>query len=490
MKSICLYFQVHQPMRLRRYRFFDIGNEHYYYDDHLNESTLRNVADNCYLPTNKILLDLIKEYGVQFKVAFSITGLALDQFRLYAPDVLDSFKELAQTGCVEFLTETYSHSLITLKDDQEFQKQVNAHRNLMKELFDYEPVTFRNTELIYNDGIGEMVANMGFKGMLTEGASHVLGWKSPNYVYCNAANPKLKTLLRNYELSDDIGFRFSNTDWQEYPLTTEKYVDWILEGDKTEEVVNIFLDYETFGEHNNEESGILEFLKAFPKEVFKSKKLNFKHPREVIESHQPVSAIHAPHPISWADEEKDLTAWLGNNMQEDAFNRLYALMDKINKCDDPKILTDWKYLQASDHFYYMCTKVFSDGAIHAYYNPFTSPYDAYINFMNVLADFIIRVNASVPENEKDKEIATLASIIFEKNILLEKHEQELAKLKSKLKTLNKTSKEKASTSKSGGKSKEKTSVKTTQKTNTKSQSRSRGVEAGKTTNKTEKIVVN
>jgi alpha-amylase len=436
MKTICLYFQVHQPMRFRRYRFFDIGNNSYYYDDYLNESIMHKVADKCYLPANRLILSLIKEYGVQFKVTYSISGIALDQFQLYAPEVLESFRELARTGSVDFLAETYSHSLVSLKDEKEFIKQVELHRSKIREFFDIEPTVFRNTELIYSNEIGSKVADMGFKAMVTEGAKHILGWKSPNYVYYNTIKPKLKVLLKNFKLSDDIAFRFSNKGWSEFPLTAEKYVGWLSALDSKEETINLFMNYETFGEHQNANSGIFEFLKKFPAQVFKKTRMTFSTPSEVTENLQPVAAVNIVYPISWADEERDVTAWLGNEMQEDAFNRLYSLTDKINKCSDNQILTDWKYLQTSDHFYYMSTKVLSDGEVHSYFNPFDSPYDAYINYMNILSDFIIRLNASVPENAKDKEIATLAAIIFEKNRQLEKYEKELTILQG---SKNKTS---------------------------------------------------
>ncbi len=429
MKTICLYFQVHQPMRFRRYRFFDIGNDSYYYDDYLNESILRKVADNCYLPANRILLSLIKEYGVQFKVSFSITGIALDQFQLYAPDVIESFQKLAKTGSVEFLSETYSHSLVSFKDENEFKKQVELHREKIEKFFGVTPTVFRNTELIYSDEIGAKVADMGFKAMITEGAKHILGWKSPNYVYYNALNPKLKILLKNFKLSDDIAFRFCNKSWSEYPLTASKYVNWLKQIDSKEETINLFMDYETFGEHQHADTGILKFLKDFPAQIFKKSNMTFSTPSEVVDSLQPIAAVRVPFAISWADEERDLTAWLGNDMQEDAFNRLYSLNEKINKCSDKKILSDWKYLQASDHFYYMSTKMLSDGEVHSYFNPYDSPYDAYINYMNILSDFIIRLNASVPESFTEKEIATLAAIIFEKNLQIEKYEEEIRRLK-------------------------------------------------------------
>ena len=339
------------------------------------------------------------------------------------------------------------------------------HKEKIREYFGIEPTVFRNTELIYSDEIGAKVAEMGFKAMVTEGAKHVLGWKSPNYVYYNAINPKLKVLLKNFKLSDDIAFRFSNKGWNEYPLKAEKFVSWLSALDQEEETINLFMDYETFGEHQTKETGIFDFLKNFPAQVFKKTKMTFSTPSEVADKLQPVAGVHVPYPISWADEERDLTAWLGNEMQEDAFNKLYSLVDKINKCIDKKILTDWKYLQASDHFYYMCTKVFSDGDVHSYFNPFDSPYDAYINFMNILSDFIIRVNAAVPENLKEKEIATLAAIIFEKNLQLEKYEYELRRLKgAKKRPGNKVRKSIPKTKKTSAAKKQSTSAKTSNQT--------------------------
>jgi alpha-amylase len=430
MRTICLYFQIHQPFRLKRYRFFNIGNDHYYYDDYMNESIMRKVADRSYLIANKVLRQIIKEYGSEFKVAFSISGIALDQFELYAPDVLESFQKLAKTGSVEFLAETYSHSLVALKDKNEFARQVDEHRQKIKLYFDHEPTVFRNTELVYSDTIGADVADMGFSAVLTEGAKHVLGWKSPNYMYCNALNPRLKVLLRNFRLSDDIAFRFSNQAWSEFPLTAEKFVSWLNKMDKKEETANIFIDYETFGEHQWLESGIFDFLKALPGAVFRHSKFTFATPSELVQNLQPISSISVPYPISWADEERDLTAWLGNDLQKDAFNRLYSLTEKVNRCADPRIRKDWKYLQSSDHLYYMSTKFFSDGEIHAYFNPYESPYDAYINYMNVLSDFSIRLNALVPETNTDQEIVNLSRIIDEKQELIQKYELELKRLRS------------------------------------------------------------
>lgn len=395
MRSICFYFQVHQPMRLRHYRFFDIGKYHDYYDDYQNKTILRRVADKCYLPMNNLLLDLIKEHGSAFKVSFSISGIALDQFRMYAPDVLESFKKLAKTKNVEFLAETYSHSLASLHSKEEFFKQVNRHREAVKELFGQEPTTFRNTECIYSDGIGQMVSELGFDAMITEGARHILGWKSPNYLYVNAINPKLKLLLRNYQLSDDISFRFSNRGWSEWPVTTEKFTKWLKALKKEDEVVNLFMDYETFGEHQWAESGIFDFMRALPGQILKMPGYKFQTPSEIAGELQPIAAMKAEYPISWADEERDVTAWLGNDLQDDAFENLYALQGPVKASDDPEIHKDWDYLQSSDHFYYMCTKWFSDGDVHKYFNPYGSPYDAYINYMNVLSDFRQRLESGL-----------------------------------------------------------------------------------------------
>lgn len=424
MKTISLYFQVHQPFRFRQYRFFEIGNEHYYYDDYLNETILLKVAEKCYLPSNKILLDLIGKYKDRFKVAFSISGIALDQLELYAPEVLDSFKKLAQTGQVEFLSETYSHSLVALKSKSEFERQVEQHKQRIRDLFNQEPTVFRNTELIYSDDIGAMVNELGYNGMLTEGAKHVLGWKSPNYVYNNAIHPKLKVLLKNFILSDDIAFRFSNQSWESFPLTAEKYVSWLKDIDAKEEVINLFMDYETFGEHHWEETGIFEFLKAFPGEVLKNEDLSFSLPSEIFASYQPVGPVHVPHPISWADEERDLTAWLGNPLQEQAFNKLYSLLPKMKEINDPVLNRDFNYLQVSDHFYYMATKFKSDGDVHSYFNPYNSPYEAFINYMNILSDFEIRVNAARPDNTPDESVR-LSKIISEKDEIIKKYERQL-----------------------------------------------------------------
>ncbi|MBQ2077145.1 MAG: glycoside hydrolase family 57 protein [Bacteroidales bacterium] len=391
MRSICFYFQVHQPFRLKKYRFFDIGNDHSYYNDYENRTIMRKVAEKCYLPANQLMLDLVNEYGDNFKIAYSLSGTVIDQFELYAPDVLESFQKLFATGRVELLDETYSHSLSALRPEDVFDYQVNRHRRKVKELFGLQPKIFRNTELIYSDEIGEKVAKLGYEGMLTEGARHIMGWKSPNYLYCNAVNPKLKLLLKNFKLSDDIAFRFSNQAWEEYPLTAEKYVAWLNAIDPNEEVVNLFMDYETFGEHQWKETGIFDFMRALPEKVFKYSDYQFHTPSEVVAKHNPVGVLNVPYPISWADEERDLTAWLGNELQNEAFENLYKLFERVKELDDPELWRDWLYLQTSDHFYYMCTKWFSDGDVHKYFNPYSSPYEAFINYMNILSDFRIRL---------------------------------------------------------------------------------------------------
>jgi alpha-amylase len=429
MKTICLNFQIHQPFRYRKYRFFDIGIDSYYYDDYANETIMRKIADNCYLPANHILLKQIKKHKGKFKVSFSISGIALDQFRLYAPEVIESFKELAATGAVEFLSGTYANSLVSLVDEELFRTQVKAHDDLIEELFQQKPKVFRNSELIYSDELGDLIYRMGFETILTEGAKHILGWKSPNYLYCNALNPRQKVLMRNYRLSDDLSFRFSNSSWSEYPLTAAKMADWLVNLPKKEEIVNIFLNYETFGEIQKKSSGIFDFLEALPDMILKTKELSFSTPSEAVKVLQPVSAVHVMHPISWADEERDLSAWLGNELQKDAFRHLYDLRHQIKKCTDKQLYKDWIYLQANDHFYYMCTKFFSDGEVHKFFNPYGNPYEAFINYMNVLSDFTLRLNTLVPLNENEEEMTRLRKVIDDKSKKLEEAESELKKIK-------------------------------------------------------------
>ena len=392
-KSVCLYFQVHQPTRLRLYRFFDIGKDSHYYDDFTDRTILHRIAQRCYLPMNQLLLDLIKKHGKDFKVTFSITGSALEQFDRYEPDVVRSFKELADTGCVEFLAETYYHSLASLANEGEFKHQVEKHVKAIEDHFGVTPKAFRNTELIYSDNIGRQVYGLGFKTMLTEGARHILGWKSPDYVYSNPIQPGLKLLLRNYQLSDDIAFRFSDRGWENWPLTGEKFFSWLkaAEGD----VINLFMDYETFGEHQKEASGIFDFMRYLPGILLEDGGFEFTTPTLATRKHKPVSEIEVPDPISWADEERDVTAWLGNELQQDAFNKLYEQSEKLALLNNAVLWEDFGHLQESDHLYYMSTKFFSDGEVHSYFNPYNTPYEAFINYMNALSDFIIRIDDAV-----------------------------------------------------------------------------------------------
>lgn len=385
-KQICFYFQVHQPYRLRTYRFFEIGKKHYYYDDFNNRMLMRRVAEKCYLPMNELLMRQIEKFGDQFKVAFSFSGTVVEQMQQYAPDVLESFQRLVATGNVEVLSETYAHSLASLNDAAEFKRQVLAHKKLMKETFGVTPKTFRNTELIYSDEIGAAVADMGYNLMLTEGAKHILGWKSPNYMYANAINPKLKVLLRNFKFSDEIAFRFTQDAFR-----TEDFVNWLNALPEDEEVVNIFMDYETFGEHQSAETGIFDFMEHLPEAVLSQTGFGFATPQELGKALQPVCAVSVPNVLSWSDEERDLTAWLGNPLQDDAYKSLYKLANKVHRIKDEELQQDWNLLQTSDHFYYMCTKWLSDGVVHKYFNHYASPYDAYINFMNVVTDFADRV---------------------------------------------------------------------------------------------------
>ncbi len=388
-KSVCLYFQVHQPTRLRQYRFFDIGKDSHYYDDFVNRTILKRVAQKCYLPMNELLLEAINKTKGKFKVAFSISGSALEQFDRYAPEVMDSFRKLAATGKVEFLCETYYHSLASLASHSEFVHQVEKHKAAIEDAFGVKPVTFRNTELIYSDAIARQVYELGFKNMLTEGARHIMGWQSPNYIYTAESQPKLRLLLRNYGLSDDIAFRFSDKGWNEWPLTTEKFTGWL--NDAEGDIVNLFMDYETFGEHQSAESGIFDFMRALPAAVLGAG-MDFVTPAQAVRNIKPADSLSVPDPISWADEERDLSAWLGNELQQDAYNKLYGLTEKLALINDPELWADFGHLQESDHLYYMCTKFFSDGEIHKRFSPYDTPFEAFINYMNVLSDFIIRTN--------------------------------------------------------------------------------------------------
>ncbi len=385
MASVCFYFQVHQPLRLRHYTVFD-RNDHYF-DDYKNISICKKVANKCYLPANRLILDIIRRFEGRFKVAYSLTGILLEQLLNYSPEVMSTFDALNQTGCVEFLAETYYHSLSFLYSKDEFIEQVDKHIETIESLFGQKPRIFRNTELIYNNDLAKLIESTGkFDAILSEGADHILGYRSPNFVYRPKGCDNLKLLLKNYSLSDDIAFRFSNRDWSEWPLTAEKFARWINAVNGNGNVVNLFMDYETLGEHQWEDTGIFDFMRHVPQRILEHPDNNFKTPSEVVKTYNAVGTVDIPHLISWADTERDLSAWLGNAMQSNALHEVYRLEMKVKKAGDQKIIADWRKLQTSDHFYYMCTKYFADGDVHKYFNPYDSPYDSYINFMNVLGN--------------------------------------------------------------------------------------------------------
>ena len=393
MPALCLCYEVHEPYRLRRYTVFDMGQNSVYEDDDRNCDALLLTARACYLPMNDLLLKLIRRFGKDFKVAFSISGTALDQFEQYAPEVVDSFKALADTGCVEFVAETGPHSLAFLYSRDEFDLQVKEHCARIKRLFGKKPVTFRNTEFFYNNDLPVALEKLGFKVVLAEGADHVLGWRSPNYVYRPVSTPNMSLLLRNISLSADIGLRFSDHGWNQWPLTAEKYADWCHSVADSAELINIFNDYHCFGLRHSGETGIFDFMEALPAAVLSRKDFRFTTPAEAVKKIEPVGEIDVPEFMSWDDEGRDLTAWLGNDMQKDAIHALYALAPRVRKVNAPDLTHDFERLQTSDHFRYISTKWFAD-FLSDRPNPFNSPYDAYITYMNVLADFEMRLTAA------------------------------------------------------------------------------------------------
>lgn len=433
MKTICFYFQIHQPLRLKRYRFFDIGNDPYYYDDFSNDSILEKVVEKSYLPANNLLLEMIETYQKKLKVAFSISGVALDQLEQKAPEVIDSFRQLAKTDCVEFLAETNAHSLSCLEDPIEFRNQVEQHAKRIESLFGKKPKTFRNTELIYSDEIAQIVSEMGYKTILTEGAKHILGWKSPNFVYQSTAGQNVKLLLNNSKLSDDIAFRFSDRQWKEWPLTADKFIDWIDKHPSNEPIFNLFMNYEAFGNFQSRESGIFEFFRALPR-FAAEKNISFSTPSEVSAKLKAVEVLSVSYPISWADEERDVSAWLGNSLQQEAFKKLYSIGERVRMSKDRRLLQDWLYLQTSDHFFYMSTKRSADGIIHQKFSPFDSPFDAFTNYMNVLSDFIKRVEAQFPSSVDNEELNSLLTTIQNQEKTIQKLEKEIKKYKSSVKT--------------------------------------------------------
>ncbi|OYT41811.1 MAG: alpha-amylase [Candidatus Altiarchaeales archaeon ex4484_43] len=391
MVSVCFYFQVHQPYRLKRYSIFDIGNNGGYFNDAKNREILQKVARKCYLPANKLILDLINETDGKFRVSYSITGVVLDQFEEYMPEVIESFQKLVDTGYVELLSETYYHSLAFLYSEKEFEEQVKLHRKKMRELFGYRPGVFRNTELVYNNRVAYLAEKMGYKGVLAEGADYILGWRSPNFVYKAKMANNMRLLLKNYRLSDDIAFRFSERGWEGWPLTADKFAAWINSINGNGNVVNLFMDYETFGEHQWEDTGIFNFLRYLPHEILKHPDNDFKTPTEVIKAYKPVAELDIRNIVSWADVERDLSAWLGNQMQRSAIEKLYELEAIVKESGDEKLLEDWRRLQTADHFYYMCTKWFNDGDVHKYFNVYNRPHDSFIAFINIITDLRIRL---------------------------------------------------------------------------------------------------
>ena len=427
MKTICFYFEIHQLRQLKRCRFFDIGSDHYYYDDYANASAVAEIAENSYIPALTTLLDMIKENNGDFKVALSASGVGLEMLELYAPQVIELLKELAKTGCCEFLCEPYSHGLSSLVSPVAFKEEVERMKRKVKELFGKQPKVLRNSGLIYSDEIGEMAASMGFKGMLAEGAKHILAWKSPHFVY-NCANASgLKLLLRDYKLSDDISLRFSNPAWSEYPLFAETYVDWIAELPREEQVVNIFMNLSALGMAQPLSSNILEFMKAIPA-LAKERGITFSTPSDIVEKFKSVGPLEVPYPTSWMDEERDTTSWLGNSLQREAFNKLYSVAERVALSDDKKLQQDWDYLQAAENFRFMTTKqngIIPERCIYE------SPYDAFTNYMNILGDFMARVRAQYPDDIDNEELSALQQVIDNQEVEIIQLTAELEALKAK-----------------------------------------------------------
>ena len=426
MKTICLYFEIHQIIHLKRYRFFDIGTDHYYYDDYENERSITYIAEHSYMPALNALHEMINgDKG--FKVAFSLSGVGMEQLEMHAPQVLEKLQEMNKSGQVEFLTEPYSHGLAGLANEESFKRDITKMSKKIEEYFGKKPQVVRNSSLIYTDEIGAQVASMGYKGMLTEGAKHVLGWKSPHFVYnCNMA-PSLKLLLRDVNLSDDISLRFSNTDWEGYPLFADKYIDNIAACPESEQVVNIFMELSALGIAQPLSSNILEFLKALPAYA-KQKGLEWATPSEVMDKFDSVGAIDVPDSLSWVDEERDCSVWLGNQMQREAFNKLYSVADRLLIAKDPRLLQDWDYLQASNNFRFMTTKPSNWWIDRGIYD---GPFDAFTNYMNILGDFISRVR-TLYGGIDNEELENMLTTITNQGKEIESQADEIARLRAKL----------------------------------------------------------
>lgn len=435
MRTICLYFEIHQNIHLRRYRFFDIGTDHYYYDDYENEKAITETAEKSYVPALNTLIEMAQHYGGFFKCAISLSGCAIEQLENHAPQVIELLQKLNSTGCVEFLAEPYSHGFSSIENPACFKEEVNRLCRKVKTLFGQSPTIFRNACLIYSDDIGELVASMGFKAMLAEGAKHVLGWKSPHFVYNSNRDPNLKLLLRDYSLSEDISLRFSNPSWNEYPLFAETYADWISRLPQDEQVINIFMELCALGIFQPLSSNILEFMKALPEQLRK-RGITFSTPSEICANFKSSGDLNVEYPTSWVDEERDLSPWIGNVMQKEALSKLYSVADRIRICRDRRIKQDWDYLQASNNLRFMSTK---PNSYNSYRGIYSSPYDAFTNYMNILADFITRVNNLYPDDIDNEELNSLLTTIKNQDEELEMKDKEIVKLQHLLAKLEKNS---------------------------------------------------
>lgn len=433
MKTICLYFEIHQNIHLKRYRFFDIGTDHYYYDDYENARSITETADNSYVPALNALIEMAERYGNYFKCAISLSGCAIEQLENHAPQVIELLQKLNDTGCVEFLAEPYSHGFSSLANPECFKEEVTRLCKKVKSLFGQEPKIFRNSCLIYSDEIGELVASMGFKGMLAEGAKQVLGWKSPHFVYNCNRNPKLKLLLRDYSLSEDISYRFNDSSWNEYPLFADRYADWIAQLPEEDQVINLFMELCALGIFQPLSSNILEFMKALPEQL-RQRGIVFSTPSEICSKIKSSGDLNVEYPISWVDEERDLSPWLGNVMQREAFEKLYSIADRVRIAGDRRLKQDWDYLQASNNLRFMSTKASSYGGYRGIYS---SPYDAFTNYMNILGDFISRVNNLYPEDVDNEQLESLFTTIKNQDQELEVKNKEIEKLQHMLAKLEK-----------------------------------------------------